>query len=210
VDGALITVEGLDGTGKTTLCAQLAPGLRARGMQLLALREPGGTIVGERVRAVLADPAMTIDPVAEALLFAAARRQLVAEVVRPALKRGYWVLLDRFADSTLAYQGAGRQLGDELAGELARIATGGLVPDRTLLLQATDAERVTRIRDRGDGDDRLELADAASFRRIDARYRQLAADEPGRVRVINASGPIEDVLAAAYDAIADLLPERAR
>jgi dTMP kinase len=97
-----------------------------------------------------------------------------------------------------------------MAFELNRIATGELVPVRTLLLQATDAERVQRIRDRGDGDDRLELADAESFKRIDARYRLLAADEPERVRVINASQPIADVLAAAYDAIADLLPEAAR
>ena len=210
MDGALITVEGLDGTGKTTLCAQLAPGLRARGIQLLALREPGGTILGERVRAILADPVLTIDPVGEALLFAAARTQLVNEVVRPALERGYWVLLDRFVDSTLTYQGAGRELGDDLAFELNRIASGGLVPDRTLLLQATDAERVQRIRDRGDGDDRLELADAESFKRIDARYKLLAADEPDRVRVIDASAPIPAVLSAAYHAIADLLPERAR
>ena len=144
----LITVEGLDGAGKTTLIAALARELEGRGAPVLVLREPGGVEVSERIRALLADPALEIDPRAEALLYAAARAQLVAEQLRPLLEAGDTVLLDRFVDSSLAYQGAGRGLGVEEIRALNEFGTGGLRPDRTLLLRIDPAAGLARISDR--------------------------------------------------------------
>lgn len=203
--GRLISVEGLDGTGKTTVCAALAERLAARGVLAERHREPGGTALGERIRALLADPAAEIAPRAELLLFAAARAQLVSEVLEPALAAGRWVLLDRFTDSTLAYQGAGRELGDALAASANALATAGLVPDRTLLLDADDAVRAARLGGRDGERDRLEQAGAAMFARTGARYRELAAAEPQRIRVIDAAGDPDDVAGRAWDALADLL-----
>ena len=133
--GVLITVEGLDGAGKSTLVAGLAKALEERGERVVVLREPGGVEVSERIRELLKDPALEIDARAEALLYAAARAQLVAEQLRPLLDAGETVLLDRFIDSSLAYQGAGRGLGVEAIRALNAFGTGGLAPDRTLLLR---------------------------------------------------------------------------
>ena len=139
--GRLITVEGLDGAGKTTLVAGLTRELAARGRELLVLREPGGVELSERIRVLVKDPELSVDPRAEALLYAAARAQLVAEQLVPLLESGQWVLLDRFVDSSLAYQGAGRGLGVEAIRSLNELATGGLRPDRTLLLRIDPAGR---------------------------------------------------------------------
>ena len=133
--GRLITVEGLDGAGKTTLAGALAGALRALGQEVEVLREPGGVVLSERIRALVKDPALTVGPRAEALLYAAARAQLVEERLEPLLAAGRWVLLDRFVDSSLAYQGAGRGLGVDTIRRLNAFATGDLVPDRTLLLR---------------------------------------------------------------------------
>src|SRR6185369_2146712 len=130
----LVTIEGLDGAGKTTLASALAQRLGAT-----LLREPGGVEASERIRALVKDPALTIGPRAEALLYAAARAQLVDERLRPALERGELVLLDRFVDSSLAYQGAGRELGVDEVRAINAFGTGGLVPDRTLLLRVDAA-----------------------------------------------------------------------
>src|SRR5438270_3249533 len=130
----LITIEGIDGAGKTTLAASLAEALNARGHEAKLLREPGGVHAAERIRELVKDPSLTIGARAEALLYAAARAQLVEEAIRPLLDHGHWVLLDRFVDSSLTYQGAGRQLGIEEVRTLNLFATGGLRPDRTLLL----------------------------------------------------------------------------
>src|SRR3954453_11537515 len=132
--GRLITIEGLDGAGKTTLAEALAGALRGRGVELELLREPGGVELSERIRVLVKDPGLRVDPRAEALLYAAARAQLVAERVAPLLAAGRWVLLDRFVDSSLAYQGSGRRLGVEAVRAVNDFGTGGLVPDRTLLL----------------------------------------------------------------------------
>jgi dTMP kinase len=195
----LITVEGLDGAGKTTLVAGLSAALAERGEHVLVLREPGGVEVSERIRELLKDPALAIDPRAEALLYAAARAQLVAQELRPLLDSGATVLLDRFVDSSLAYQGAGRGLGVEAIRQLNAFGTGGLTPDRTLLLRIDPADGLGRIADRPA--DRLEQEDVAFFATIAAAYDALAAAEPERFAVIDAAQPPESVLAAALAAV---------
>jgi dTMP kinase len=190
----LITVEGLDGAGKSTLIAGLAQALDAT-----VLREPGGVAVSERIRALLADPALEIAPRAEALLFAAARAQLVEERLRPLLEAGATVLLDRFVDSSLAYQGGGRGLSIDEVRAINRFGTGDLLPDRTLLLRIDPSVGLARISDRPA--DRLELQDGEFFRAIARAYDELAAAEPDRFAVIDASQPPERVLADALAAL---------
>jgi dTMP kinase len=197
--GRLITVEGLDGAGKTTLVAGLARVLDERGVDVLVLREPGGVELSERIRKLVKDPALTVDPRAEALLYAAARAQLVAEQLEPLLADGRWVLLDRFVDSSLAYQGAGRGLGVEQVRALNAFATGSLRPDRTLLLRVDPA--VGRERIRGRDPDRLEREQDGFFAAIATAYDQLAAAEPERFAVIDAGQAPEKVLADAIAAI---------
>jgi dTMP kinase len=203
--GRLVTIEGLDGAGKTTLAAGLVAALAARGVQAVLLREPGGVELSERVRALVKDPALRVGGPAEALLYAAARAQLVEERVRPLLDEGSWVLLDRFVDSSLAYQGAARGLGVDRVRELNLFATGGLVPDRTLLLALDPAAGRARLAGRGEAPDRLEAEDAAFFARVAAAYAELAREEPERIRVIDAGGAEPAVLAAALAALEDLL-----
>jgi dTMP kinase len=195
----LITVEGLDGAGKTTLIAGLSKELEARGQPVLVLREPGGVEVSERIRDLLKDPSLDIDPRAEALLYAAARAQLVAEELRPLLEAGDTVLLDRFVDSSLAYQGAGRGLGVEEIRALNEFGTGGLRPDRTLLLRIDPAAGLARISDRPA--DRLEQEDGAFFSAVAEAYDALAAAEPDRIVVIDAGQPPDAVLAEALAAV---------
>ena len=201
--GRLITIEGLDGAGKTTLVAGLTRELAARGRELMVLREPGGVELSERIRALVKDPELAVDPRAEALLYAAARAQLVAEQLVPLLDDGQWVLLDRFVDSSLAYQGAGRGLGVERIRALNELATGGLTPDRTLLLRIDPAVGRARITDRDH--DRLEQAGEEFFAAVAAAYDELAADEPERIAVIEADRPPEQVLADALAALESLL-----
>jgi dTMP kinase len=202
--GRLITIEGLDGTGKTTLAEALVDALRGDGGDVLLLREPGGVELSERIRALVKDPALEVGPRAEALLYAAARAQLVAERVEPALAAGTWVLLDRFVDSSLAYQGVGRGLGIEEVRDINLFATGGLRPDRTLLLRADAATRAARQAVRGEAPDRLEREEAAFFDAIARAYDALAAAEPERFRVLDAGAAPDAVLGAARAALADL------
>jgi len=203
--GRLVTIEGLDGAGKTTLAAGLVSALAARGVEAVLLREPGGVALSERIRALVKDPALRVGGAAEALLYAAARAQLVEERVRPLLDDGSWVLLDRFVDSSLAYQGAARGLGVDRVRELNRFATGGLVPDRTLLLALDPAAGRARLAGRGEEPDRLEAEDATFFARVAAAYGDLAREEPERIRVIDAGVAEPEVLAAALAALEDLL-----
>jgi dTMP kinase len=207
--GTLITIEGLDGAGKSTLAAALAKTLAQRGVGVELLREPGGVALSERIRELVKDPALAISARAEALLYAAARAELVHERVAPLLARGAWVLLDRFVDSSLAYQGAGRELGVEQVRAINLFATGGLAPARTLLLRIVPATGRTRQHTRGGEPDRLERESERFFEAIAAAYEQLAAAEPERVRAIDAEQPPERVLAAALAAIEDLLPDPA-
>jgi dTMP kinase len=207
--GRLITIEGLDGAGKTTLAEALVPALGARGVDVELLREPGGVELSERIRTLVKDPALRVDPRAEALLYAAARAQLSAERVVPLLDAGRWVLLDRFVDSSLAYQGAGRALGVDAVRAINDFGTGGLVPDRTLLLRVDASTRDARRSVRGEAPDRLESEDDAFFVAIGAAYDELAAAEDGRIRVIDARAAPDAVLAEAMAALADLLPSGA-
>lgn len=202
--GRLITIEGLDGSGKTTLAEALVEELSGGARDVLLLREPGGVELSERIRALVKDPALAVDPRAEALLYAAARAQLVAERVEPALAAGTWVLLDRFVDSSLAYQGVGRGLGVEAVYEINLFGTGGLRPDRTLLLRADAATRAERQEGRGEAPDRLEREADAFFEAIAGAYDALAAAEPERFRVLDAGASPEAVLAAALAALADV------
>jgi len=207
--GRLITIEGLDGAGKTTLADALARELADRGVPVALLREPGGVELSERIRVLVKDPGLRVDPRAEALLYAAARAQLVAERVAPLLEAGRWVLLDRFVDSSLAYQGSGRGLGVEAVRAVNDFGTGGLRPDRTLLVRVDARTRDARQAARGEAPDRLEREDDAFFDAIGAAYDALAAAEPARIRVIDARGAPGAVLAAALDGVADLLPSGA-
>ena len=203
--GRLITVEGLDGAGKTTLVDGLAGALGALGQDVRVLREPGGVELSERIRALVKDPALAVDPRAESLLYAAARAQLVAERLTPLLAGGDWVLLDRFVDSSLAYQGAGRGLGVEAVRRLNAFATGGLVPDRTLLLRIAPEAGLARAAGRGEAADRLEREAVEFFATIAAAYDALAAAEPERFTVIDASAPPRTVLVEAVAAVVPLL-----
>ena len=203
--GKLITIEGIDGAGKSTLAQALARELAALGHPVELLREPGGVDVSERIRALVKDPALAVVPRAEALLYAAARAQLVQELLAPLLEQGALVLLDRFVDSSLAYQGAGRGLGVEEVRLLNRFATGGLAPDRTLLLRIDPALGRGRARERELEPDRLEREGERFFALIAAAYDVLALEEPARIRPIDAGQAPADVLRDALAAIEDLL-----
>jgi dTMP kinase len=203
--GKLITIEGIDGAGKTTLAQSLLAALHERGLEATLLREPGGVRAAERIRELVQDPEAHIGDRAEALLYAAARAQLVEEALRPLLDDGRLVLLDRFVDSSLAYQGGGRGLGVEAVRAINEFGTGGLVPDRTLLLQITTRVGRGRSGGRAAPPDRLERQPDAFFDRVAGAYAELAAAEPERIRVLDGSRGPKKVLAAALDAVADLL-----
>jgi dTMP kinase len=203
--GRLITIEGLDGAGKTTLATALYGELRRRGVEVELLREPGGVELAERIRALVKDPSLTVGARAEALLYATARAQLVEERVEPLLAGGTWVLLDRYVDSSLAYQGAGRELGVEAVREVNRFGTGGLRPDRTLLLRVEPP--VGRARQAGRGaPDRLERSPQEFFAAVAEAYDRLAADEPERIRTLDGGRGPEEVLGQALAALDGLLP----
>jgi dTMP kinase len=189
--GLLITFEGLDGCGKSTQMDLLAGGLRERGYVVLITREPGGTILGEAVRNVLLDPRYHgMSARAEALLYAAARAQLVEEVIRPALDDGQVVLCDRYIDSSLAYQGYGRDLGTDDIITLNVWATECLFPDLTLFLDLDDEIRSTRM---AAVPDRLEAEDEEFHRRVGEGYHELLLAHPHRIRRVDARGTEDDV-----------------
>ncbi|MGI9183917.1 MAG: dTMP kinase [Solirubrobacteraceae bacterium] len=202
--GKLITIEGLDGAGKTTLASALLIALRDRGVDAQLLREPGGVRAAELIRDLVKDPALRISARAEALLYAAARAQLVEEALEPLLTDGVTVLLDRFVDSSLAYQGAGRELGVDPVASVNEFATGGLSPDLTLLLRVPPAVGRARTGGRADGLDRLEREPETFFARVAGAYDALARAEPDRIRVLDAAQPPAAVLAAARAALEGL------
>jgi dTMP kinase len=216
--GRLIAFEGVEGAGKSTQLELLRQALEDRGgpgdrrsgppvgrpREVVVTREPGGTAAGERVRALLLDPEVELDPRAEALLFAAARAELVAEVIRPALERGAVVLSDRYLDSSLAYQGGARGLGRGPVEAVNRFATGGLLPDLVVLLDLDPADGLARrARDR----DRIEAQDIDFHRRVREAFRDLAAADPGRFAVIDATAPVPEVATRVQAAVLALLEE---
>jgi dTMP kinase len=201
--GKFITFEGLDGTGKSTQMRKLAEKLRAAGHRVMETREPGGTATGEKIRRVLLDSKTEgLSPMAEMALMFGSRAQHIAEVIQPALDRGQIVLCDRFTDSTEAYQGSGRKLGSEAVLELHRILCGDLQPDLTILLDSDPAKSIGRARNRNRivvdrankssikhaDENRFEQENRAFFARVHAGYMAIAAREPGRVVVVDASG----------------------
>lgn len=199
--GRMISLEGGEGAGKSTLLAGLRGYFESSGMDVLYTREPGGTPVGEAVRALVLDRAhrdMAVET--ELLLMFAARAQLVREVLQPALAAGRWVLCDRFTDATYAYQGGGRGVDAARIAELERIATDGLKPDLTLLLDLPVAHGRARASQRGDAD-RIEAERDDFFERVRAAYHARARAEPRRFRIIDASQPADEVLRDAVAAI---------
>jgi dTMP kinase len=205
LNGRFVTLEGPEGAGKTAIARRLVGALEARGTAVLLTREPGGTRLGERLREILlAADGETLGPRTDALLFNAARAQLVAEIIGPALDAGEVVVCARFADSTLAYQGygAGVPLGDLRA--LAEIATGGLEPDLTLLL---DVAPEIGLRRKAEADrTRFEASfDLAFHRRVRAGFLELAAAEPDRFRVVDSARPLDKVFGEALEAVLEIL-----
>ena len=181
-----ISLEGIDGSGKTTQAKLLAEEL---GSAAVLVREPGGTPASERIRELLADPAIPLDRFSELLLFCAARAQLIEEVIHPALERDATVICDRYSDSSIAYQGGGRGLGADYVRQLCNATTGGLWPELTILLWVEPEAALRRTQ----GDDRFEAEGIEFQRRVAAAYREIAEQEPGRVRLIDAEGSVDQV-----------------
>lgn len=192
--GRFISFEGGEGAGKSTQIRYLADALRARGIDVLTTREPGGTPAAEQIRALLVDGhGKRWQPMAETLLHMAARAEHVESLVRPALVAGRWVITDRYVDSTLVYQGLGQQVGEARVMELHRIALDALMPDLTLILDIDPQEGLARAGERAAGEGRYEAMGADFHARLRAGFLALAAAEPERCRLIDASGEKADV-----------------
>lgn len=206
--GVFVSIEGGEGAGKSTVLAALQEQLRARGFEVLATREPGGTPAGEAIRALLLDPASRLAPEAELLLMFASRAQLVRECIEPALARGAAVLSDRFTDASFAYQGGGRGIdGGTIAG-LERWSVG-IKPDLTLLLDVGVEVGLARARSRGGAPDRIEAERGEFFERVRASYLARAAAEPARFRVVDAGQAPEAVVADVRRLLGEWLDARA-
>ncbi len=204
--GVFITLEGADGCGKSTQAARLADRIAAFGREVVRLREPGGTPISERIRALVLDPDNAeMTPECELLLFEASRAQLVREVVEPALARGAVVVCDRYRDSTFAYQAAGRSLAEDVIHRANALGCCGVDPDRTIVLDMETEPALARAT--RDGADRMEAEGVAFQRRVREGYLRLVADEPGRVRKVDAAGAPEEVAERVAAALLDVLPE---
>lgn len=206
--GVFITFEGGEGAGKTTHIRFLSEALRAHGREVLCLREPGGTEVGEQLRAVVLDPANDgMSDEAELLIYEAARAQLVAQIIAPALKRGAVVLCDRFTDSTVAYQACGRGLPRMFVDRVNEFACQGVHPDRTILMTTGGTADVGLVRaTRRGGADRLERAGAEFHARVNEAFLEIARRDPQRVRVVASGGRKSATAAAVFAELGDLFP----
>lgn len=206
--GKFVTFEGLDGCGKTTQLKKLAEALRRQGIEVVATREPGGTPIGEKIRAVLLDSRTKgLAPLAELALMFASRAQQIHEVIEPALRSGKWVLCDRFTDSSEAYQGGGRQLGSQTVLTLHRALCGNLHPDLTILMLSDPKRSVLRARGRNErnrhiaDEGRFELEKAAFFQRVCKSYLAIARREPKRVVKVESTRAIPVVQAEIWQAV---------
>ena len=193
-----VSLEGIDGSGKSTQARLLAEAL---GPEALLVREPGGTEAAEAIRAILADPAVELDPLAELLLFCAARADLVRSVIQPALAAGRPVVADRFADSSTAYQGVARGLGAARVRGLSDAATEGLAPDRTVVVRIEPEEGLARAH----GGDRFESEGVEFQRAVAAAYEEIAEAEPARVVVVDGGGSVEEVHGRIMEALAPIM-----
>jgi dTMP kinase len=213
VRGTFVTFEGIDGCGKSTQMRMIASKLRVRGLEVVTTREPGGTSLGKRIRTVLLDPLTEVDPLTELLLFAADRAQHVRTLLRPAIATGNIVFSDRYADATAAYQGAGRNFTPKVISDVIALATEGLKPDLTLIFDLPVAECLSRTVRRTEGEnktDRLDAEDASFHTRVRNAYLELAAAEPDRIRIIDASGSVNETHVKVIDLIFPFLQSRGR
>ena len=210
--GTFITFEGIEGSGKSTQIALLANYLSDRGIRNVLTREPGGTLIGDQVRKILLDPAnRSLDPTAELLLYAASRAQHLHEIILPALTNGMTVLCDRFSDATLAYQGYGRRLDIEMIRSLDRIVTTGMRPDLTILFDIEATMGIERARGRNnslglEAEARFENEELIFHDRVRQGYLKLVAQEPDRIRIVDASGTSE----AVQEQVRKIVDERLR
>ena len=203
--GLFLTLEGIDGCGKITQAARLANALEAAGCDVVRLREPGGTDISEKIRALLLDPSNAkMCPECELLLYEASRAQLVRQVISPALERGAVVVCDRFFDSTLAYQEAARGLSSQVVRTANALGSCGVLPHRTVVLDLDPALALSRAT--AGGADRLEAEGLAFQQRVRDGYLRLVGEEPERVRLVDASGTLDEVYSALLGALADVLP----
>jgi len=208
--GAFITFEGIDGCGKSTQLRLLASELRVRGLDVVTTREPGGTPIGQRLRAVLLDVQEQVDPLTELLVFAADRAQHVRTLMRPALAVNKIVMSDRYADATVAYQGSGRGFKPEVIQEIVQLATDGLIPDLTLLFDLSVPESAMRTRRRlaAKHSDRLDREHAEFHERVRNAYMEIAKAQPERVRVIDARGSVQETQQLVMGIVMPFLRER--
>jgi len=209
--GMFISFEGNEGSGKSTQISLLADRLQAAGRSVIALREPGGTGLGELLRDILKTPKkdVFIDPIAELLLMNASRAQLVRQIIKPALEQGTVVLVDRFFDSTLVYQGFGRGLDSDSVQKTIDVAVGDCLPDLTFLLNVpvavSEARRASRAVDQAEVTDRFEASERAFFERVEQGYQTIAQRFPQRVKTVDATRPIETVHQSIWDSLPDTL-----
>jgi len=210
MSGAFITFEGIDGCGKSTQLRLLASELRVRGLDVVTTREPGGTTLGQKLRAALLDVQEQVDPLAELLVFAADRAHHVRTLLLPSLAANKIVLSDRYADATVAYQGSGRGFRPELIEEIVQLATDGLTPDLTLLFDLSVPESAVRTRKRfaAKHSDRLDSEDAAFHERVRNGYLEIAKAHPDRVRLIDAHGSIQQTHHRVMDSVMPFLKDR--
>jgi len=216
VPGTFITFEGIDGSGKSTQLKLLNNFLRTNGCPVVVTREPGGTTLGLRLREALLDAHEEVDPLTELLVFAADRAQHVRRMLVPALAAGEIVISDRYADATIAYQGAGRGFPPELIAQIVQLATGGLKPDLTLLFDVSIDESTSRTTRRSTGKnsaakagrDRLDIENAEFHARVRDAYLELAQAEPERIKLIDASGPVERTQERVKQVIVPFLQSR--
>ncbi|HYX28558.1 MAG TPA: dTMP kinase [Pyrinomonadaceae bacterium] len=203
MSGVFITFEGIDGCGKSTQLRMLAAELRARGLDVVTTREPGGTTLGQKLRAALLDVEGAVDPLAELLVFAADRAHHVKTLVRPSLAQNKIVISDRYADATVAYQGSGRGFKPELIQQIVQLATGGLKPDLTLLFDLSVAESAIRTRKRTEAkrSDRLDSENIEFHERVRQAYLEIAKHDPARVHVIDARGSANETHASVMEMV---------